>query len=145
MDWLDNFLNKERKMSVLWYMVLCCVNVRLDVRLAAACGKRGRTSSIAPHCWREEAGWPPPRKCGRLFHDGCPRCRVTGTVKDHWLIEHDIFLCGFSMAPDECYIIISFSLIVICFSQLIFLPNTRSGHLFLCHFPFFTGIQLYYT
>lgn len=30
--------------------------VRLDGRLAAACGRRGRTSSRAPRCWREEAG-----------------------------------------------------------------------------------------
>lgn len=52
--------------------------VRLDVRLAAACGRRGRTSSRAPRCWREEAGWLLPRKCGRLSHDGSPRCRVTG-------------------------------------------------------------------
>lgn len=55
--------------------------VRWDVRLAAACGRRGRTSSRAPRCWREEAGWRLPRKCGRLSHDGSPRCRVTRTVK----------------------------------------------------------------
>lgn len=70
--------------------------VRLGVRPAAVCGRRGRTSSRAPRYWREEAGWPLPRKCGRLSHDGFPRCRVTGAVKDQgfkvWDKSSDISL-----------------------------------------------------
>lgn len=75
--------------------------VRLDVRLAAACGRRGRTSSRAPRCWREEVGWPLPRKCGRLSHDGSPRCRVTGAVKDHRIIVRDIFHVASFFHPSQ--------------------------------------------
>lgn len=38
------------------YDGLCRLYLRSGVRLAAACGKRGRTSSRAPHCWTGEAG-----------------------------------------------------------------------------------------
>lgn len=54
--------------------------VRLDVHPSAACETRDRTSSRARRCWTEEVGSPQPRRCGRLSHDACPRCKVTATA-----------------------------------------------------------------